>query len=109
MNERSVVNIGIVGEGKMGTAIFLYLLGFDFHLVWLCSSEQAKEEALKLFLKKAGSKLHCGVITEQEHRALLDSTLITSRTGDLSDATSSSKPSRRIPGSRRSSFSRSTG
>jgi 3-hydroxybutyryl-CoA dehydrogenase len=31
--------IGIVGEGKMGTNLFNYLLGFDFSLRWLVSGQ----------------------------------------------------------------------
>jgi 3-hydroxybutyryl-CoA dehydrogenase len=83
MNDK-LIHIGVVGEGKMGTALFLYLLGFNFQLAWLCSSEQAREEALKLFRKKTGSKLHCGVITQEEYDALIQNTVITSNPVDLS-------------------------
>ena len=31
--------IGIIGEGKMGTNLFYYLLDFGFRLVWICSPE----------------------------------------------------------------------
>jgi 3-hydroxyacyl-CoA dehydrogenase len=80
---KNIERIAIVGEGKMGTAIFLYLLGFDFHLAWLCSSEAARDEARKLFMKKTGSKLHCGVMTQQEHDDRLEHTVITADPAEL--------------------------
>ena len=45
-------NIGIIGEGKMGTNLFYYLLDFDFRIVWLCSQDADVEKIQKAFQKK---------------------------------------------------------
>jgi len=67
----------------MGTSIFLYLNHFDYNLYWLCSSEEAVNEARRLFGKKMKSQLHCSVLTEKEYAAKLESTVITANTSDL--------------------------
>jgi 3-hydroxybutyryl-CoA dehydrogenase len=82
---KSIKKIGIIGEGKMGTSIFLYLNHFDYKLYWLCSSEEASNEARKLFVKKMKSQLHCAVLTEQEYVAKVERTVITANPADLAD------------------------
>jgi 3-hydroxyacyl-CoA dehydrogenase len=78
-------NIGIIGEGKMGSSIFFYLLGFDFRLRWLCSSEEGKAQALKSFEKKIKTLGKCGVMSETESAIKVADTVITSVASDLKD------------------------
>ena len=77
--------IGVVGEGKMGSSIFLYLNGFDFHLTWLCSSEPEKDKALKTFLKKTRLLFQSGVLTELAYLAKSENTKVTVSVDDLKD------------------------
>ena len=44
--------IGIIGEGKMGTNLFYYLLDFGFSLTWVCSKEADRDKMIKSFNKK---------------------------------------------------------
>jgi 3-hydroxyacyl-CoA dehydrogenase len=44
--------IGIVGEGKMGTNLFNYLLGFDFSLRWLVSGQADCERITAGIMRK---------------------------------------------------------
>jgi 3-hydroxybutyryl-CoA dehydrogenase len=44
--------IGIVGEGKMGTNLFNYLLGFDFSLRWLVSGQADCEKITAGIIRK---------------------------------------------------------
>jgi 3-hydroxybutyryl-CoA dehydrogenase len=78
-------NIGVVGEGKMGSSIFLYLNGFDFRLIWLCSSEPEKEKALKTFMKKTRLLFQSGVMTEPEYVSKSENTKVTSSVDDLKE------------------------
>ncbi len=80
-----IKKIGVVGEGKMGSSIFLYLNGFDFNLIWLCSSETETEKARKTFLKKLRLQFQCGVLNEQEYALKSDNTKITASIKDLED------------------------
>jgi 3-hydroxybutyryl-CoA dehydrogenase len=80
-----IKKIGVVGEGKMGSSIFLYLNGFDFRLTWLCSSESATENARKTFLKKMRLQFQSGVMTEPEYALKSESTIITNSVDDLKD------------------------
>jgi 3-hydroxybutyryl-CoA dehydrogenase len=77
--------IGVVGEGKMGSSIFLYLNGFDFHLFWLCSSESETEKAQNTFTKKTRLLFQSGVLTETEYLSKLEKTRITASVDDLKD------------------------
>jgi 3-hydroxybutyryl-CoA dehydrogenase len=76
--------IGIVGEGKMGTNLFYYLLDFGFKLVWICSAGADKEKIRNTFQKKIKRSSENGVITEQHFSFLRDNTVITSDLTDLS-------------------------
>jgi 3-hydroxybutyryl-CoA dehydrogenase len=78
-----IKKIGVVGEGKMGSSIFLYLNGFDFNLTWLCSSGQASEKAEKTVMKKLRFQLQSGILSENEYIAKSEKTKITTLTGEL--------------------------
>lgn len=69
----------------MGTSIFLYLNRFNLKLRWLCSSEEARDEASKMFVKKLNSQLHCGVMRQDEYDARLRDNVITADPGDMQD------------------------
>ncbi len=45
-------HIGIIGGGKMGTAIFNLLTGFQFRVTWLLRSQTRVEEAKEVWTKK---------------------------------------------------------
>jgi 3-hydroxyacyl-CoA dehydrogenase len=79
----NIGNIAVVGEGKMGTSLFLYLNGFDFNLTWLCSDDTGMENARKTFIKKTGHLYHAGIISETEYSLKLSSTKITVDPGYL--------------------------
>ena len=63
---KDIKNIGIIGEGKMGSGLFLYLMTYDYKLTWLCSQENGKNEATKFFGKKMKILLNSGLATEDE-------------------------------------------
>ena len=75
--------VGIVGEGKMGTGIFYYLVNFGFDLVWLCSPEADTEKLNRQFGKKIKRSLDSGMIDRQQYDRLL-LTPITSNINSLS-------------------------
>jgi 3-hydroxybutyryl-CoA dehydrogenase len=80
-----IKKIGIVGEGKMGTSIFLFLNGFNFQLTWLCSSDLEKDKAQKTVNKKTKLLFQCGVISEQEYILKTGLTKVTAFIDDLHD------------------------
>jgi 3-hydroxybutyryl-CoA dehydrogenase len=67
---------GIIGEGKMGTNLFYYLLDFGFELRWLCSREAPVEKITRAFQKKINRALDSGIIDQQRFARLQDSTRI---------------------------------
>ena len=77
--------IAVIGEGKMGTSIFLYLNGFDFQLSWLCSSDSEKEKAIKTFQKKTKLLFQSGILSETEYESKLNNITITASLDDLSN------------------------
>jgi len=77
--------IGIVGEGKMGTSLFNFLLEFHFLLRWICSPEADLEKLRKTLIKKVRRSLKAGLIDQQEHDEILNSTIISSDPEQLRD------------------------
>ena len=55
-------NIGIVGEGRMGSSIFNYLLDFHFNLVWVCHPEADIDKLSRQFGKRIKRSLDAGII-----------------------------------------------
>jgi 3-hydroxybutyryl-CoA dehydrogenase len=80
-----IKKIGVVGEGKMGSSIFLYLNGFDFQLTWLCKSDTEAEKARKTFMKKTRLLFQSGVFTESEYNLKSENTKVTTLIDDLKD------------------------
>jgi 3-hydroxyacyl-CoA dehydrogenase len=80
-----IEKIGVVGEGKMGTSIFLYLNGFNFKLSWLCSSENEKIKAEKTWYKKTKLLYQSGVLTEEEFFNKSENTTFTDSVSDMEE------------------------
>ena len=78
MENRELMNIGIIGEGKMGTNLFYYLLDFGFSLVWVCSKDADIDKIIKSFSKKIKRSLDAGILDETTYSKLQLSTIITS-------------------------------
>ncbi|HNX87227.1 MAG TPA: 3-hydroxyacyl-CoA dehydrogenase family protein [Bacteroidales bacterium] len=76
--------IGIIGEGKMGSGIFNYLLDRDFTLVWNCSEVADVEKIRKQFEKKLTRWLSTGLIDTGKHH-LLEQTIISKDSSVLTD------------------------
>lgn len=82
---KEIRKIGVAGEGKMGSSIFLYLIDFDFRLTWLCSSEPESEKARKTLMKKLRLLFQCGVLTEREYASKSENAKVTYLAEDLKD------------------------
>jgi 3-hydroxybutyryl-CoA dehydrogenase len=80
---KTIKNIAVIGEGKMGSSIFFWLNGYDFNLTWLCSNKSGMESSFRAFEKKTRHFLHSAVITESELLSKLASTRITIDPVDL--------------------------
>ncbi|MCK9422855.1 MAG: 3-hydroxyacyl-CoA dehydrogenase family protein [Bacteroidales bacterium] len=73
---------GIIGEGKMGSGIFNYLLDFDLELTWICSKEADIGKIQKQFGKRINRSLEVGIIDENKYRSL-QKTIISREISDL--------------------------
>jgi 3-hydroxybutyryl-CoA dehydrogenase len=83
----SIIRIGIVGEGKMGTNLFQYIAGFPFEMRWVGSSEANIEKISRGWSKKVLRGLNAGIITatdaERMNRAVITNDLSVLRDCDL--------------------------
>jgi 3-hydroxybutyryl-CoA dehydrogenase len=82
--QSEIRKIGIIGEGKMGTGIFNYLLDFNYELVWVCSQEADTEKIIRQFLKRIKRSFDTGII-DQVRFDLLTKTSITGNLAELHD------------------------
>jgi 3-hydroxybutyryl-CoA dehydrogenase len=80
----AIRKVGIIGEGKMGTGIFNYLLDFNYELVWVCSPEADTEKIIRQFSKRIKRSYDAGIIN-QERFNLLTKTAITRNLAELHD------------------------
>jgi 3-hydroxyacyl-CoA dehydrogenase len=78
-------NIGIIGEGKMGTNLLYYLIDLDFNLTWVCSQEADPDKLRRTFNKRLVRTLEAGIIDEERYKSILDHINISN---NLEDATS---------------------
>jgi 3-hydroxybutyryl-CoA dehydrogenase len=78
-----IKNVAVIGEGKMGSSIFFFLNGFDFHLNWLCSSEDEKDRAQSVFSAKTKRLWKSGAISEDEYLLKSEKIKITAAPADL--------------------------
>ena len=76
-------NIGIIGEGKMGTNLLYYLLDMDFNLTWICSPGADLEKLRKNLSKRLGRSLEAGIIDENRFHGILECVKISNKTEDL--------------------------
>jgi 3-hydroxyacyl-CoA dehydrogenase/radical SAM superfamily enzyme YgiQ (UPF0313 family) len=81
---RKIQKIGIIGEGKMGSAIFNYLLDFNFDLVWICSSDADTDKIIRQFGKRIKRSMEAGIIDRQRLDVLMQ-TPITKNVVELND------------------------
>jgi 3-hydroxybutyryl-CoA dehydrogenase len=65
-------NIGIIGEGKMGTNLLYYLLDMNFSLTWICSEEADLEKLRRNFGKRLGRSMEAGIIDENRFQSILE-------------------------------------
>jgi 3-hydroxybutyryl-CoA dehydrogenase len=65
-------NIGIIGEGKMGTNLLYYLLDMDFNLTWICSPVADLEKLRRNFSKRLGRSLEAGIIDEKRFQSIME-------------------------------------
>lgn len=72
------LTIGIVGEGKMGTNLFYYLLDFGFKLIWICHPSANIDKIRNTFEKKIKRSFDNGLMDEQHVTFLQNSTVISS-------------------------------
>jgi len=80
-----IQSVGIIGEGKMGSNIFYYLLDFDFQLVWIGSPESNKAEMQKVFEKKLKRKHDTGIISPDQYRQKKSEIIISTDLNQLAD------------------------
>jgi 3-hydroxybutyryl-CoA dehydrogenase len=78
------LTIGIVGEGKMGTNLFYYLLDFGFRLVWICHPSADINKIKKTFEKKIKRSFENGILNEQQLTFLQNNILISDDPAALS-------------------------
>jgi 3-hydroxybutyryl-CoA dehydrogenase len=77
-----IKKVGILGEGKMGTAIFNYLLDYDLELVWACSKEADIDKIARQLTKRIKRSFDAGNIDRQRFDHLLQ-TPVTRNQGEL--------------------------
>ncbi|MFH1321788.1 MAG: 3-hydroxyacyl-CoA dehydrogenase family protein [Bacteroidota bacterium] len=68
--------IGIIGEGKMGTNLFYYLIDYNYPLVWVCSQEADEEKLTQTFHKKLKRSLKNKIINKSTHDQKIKSAVI---------------------------------
>ena len=71
-----VVPVGIIGEGKMGTNIFHYLIESGFHVTWIVSPEADIEKLRKNFQKKLNRSREAGIISPDQYATRISGTEI---------------------------------
>lgn len=81
--KNTIRNVGVVGEGKMGTNIFYYLLDFDFDLTWICSKDADAAALLKSLQKKLARKRDSGDLSMEKFHEKAESLKISDKPDDL--------------------------
>lgn len=66
-----IKKVGIIGQGKMGTSIFNYLLDFPFDLSWACSPGSDTEKIVRQFERRIRRSFDAGIIDQQRLEHLL--------------------------------------
>src|SRR3990172_1479955 len=86
MDEPEIIKIGIIGNGKMGTDIFYYLADFNFHLTWVCRSEEGRKNSTDPFVRKLSRRRRSGLVDGAFVSYRMMNTNITTRLSELSDS-----------------------
>jgi 3-hydroxyacyl-CoA dehydrogenase len=76
-------NIGIIGEGKMGTNLLYYLIDMDFNLTWICSQDADLERLRRTFNKRLIRTLEAGIIDEKRFQSIQERMTISSSLEDV--------------------------
>jgi 3-hydroxybutyryl-CoA dehydrogenase len=77
-----IKKVGVVGEGKMGSGIFNYLLDYSFGLVWVCSPEADVDKITRQFVRRVKRSFDAGII-DQERFDMMMQTAISRNPADL--------------------------
>jgi 3-hydroxybutyryl-CoA dehydrogenase len=80
---REIKSIGIIGEGKMGTNLFYYLMEFGFSIVWLVSENADIDKLQKSFQKKVKRSFETGLINTDRKEFLIRNMIITKELTNL--------------------------
>jgi len=72
-----MTTIGIIGEGKMGTDLFYFLLGFPLRLCWLVSPAADLEKIQKTYTRKVRRMLENDLIPEETFNKMVSGNLLT--------------------------------
>jgi len=80
---KQIQTIGIIGEGKMGTSLFYYLLDFGFRIVWIGSEAADLEKMQKGFQKKVKRAFENTLISENRLLFLFEHVVISKKLNDL--------------------------
>ena len=80
----TISSVCIIGEGKMGTNIFYYLVGFGFRLVWLVSRDADTEKLRQQFTRKINRSFEAGIIGKEAFD-ILEQTVISASPEAVAD------------------------
>lgn len=80
-----IQNVGIIGEGKMGTSIFYSLIDTTYYLRWIGSKDADLEKLKQNFEKKIRRALNTGIMSRDQYDLLSKHTIISSDLCDASD------------------------
>jgi 3-hydroxybutyryl-CoA dehydrogenase len=72
-SKNKIEKVGVIGEGKMGSGIFSYLLPYHFELFWVCSSGADIDKITRQLQKKIIRSLDAGIIDRvqfERHRQI---------------------------------------
>jgi 3-hydroxybutyryl-CoA dehydrogenase len=69
-HQSKMKKIGVIGEGKMGTSIFNWLLDFDFIIAWVCSPEADSDKITRQFGRRIKRSLDAGIIEQARYEQL---------------------------------------
>jgi 3-hydroxyacyl-CoA dehydrogenase len=79
----SIRAIGIIGEGRMGTGIFHYLLDFPYRLCWIVSPEADTGNLKNSLEKRLRRALKAGIIGQEAFDRKLAETVISGSVNEL--------------------------
>lgn len=80
-----ISRIAIIGNGKMGTNIFYYMLNYSYPVVWICHKNPEREVLRHVFSKKLDKMVKSGLLTGKKCVELKNNIIISS---DLHDVAS---------------------